>query len=562
MMNRLFSAGAMALAMTAALAFSSQQADARPTKMCFKTGNGKSYVAALSDGFLVANGRACSGNSVFTVDFFTFNKGQPPRVGPPINIKAANGRYVQFYGGRLRATAARINPRDRRFQFAFRTSHGDIKGAQPLKPNMRVNLYPMLTRFSLMTSADRGGGAGLRNIRRTSSRIPATFFTLTAVGGKTPPKKKPAQAKRWTPYGGEYDAPVFTKVGNLVTATGLIKGGSYGHLWTLPKGLAPRQRLVFNINNHAKSSRVDVLPDGKIVWVAGGRDHNWLSLSGIKFSLKPTGRLKLASGWQPYGGAYAPPTFTRQGNMVTVGGLIKNGKHGQLATLPKGMTPRGRLIFNLNNHGKSARIDVLPDGKIVWVAGGRDHKWLSLSGIAFSIAPMARAKLVNGWVPYGNGYATATASRQGNMVTLSGLIKGKKYGHLASLPKGFAPSKRVIYTVNNHHNQARVDVLPDGRILWVAGAKDHGWLSLAGIAYKTNQKPPAKASGNAQQVAALKKRIAGMKAGLANHAKATRAAKAQAAALQKKLAAMNAQSKKMMAATKQAEAQLKKLMSQ
>jgi hypothetical protein len=37
------------------------------------------------------------------------------------------------------------------------------------------------------------------------------------------------------------------------------------------------------LNNHAKTARVDVLKNGIIHWQAGGRDHGWISLTGIEF---------------------------------------------------------------------------------------------------------------------------------------------------------------------------------------------------------------------------------------------------------------------------------------
>merc|ERR1712232_971147 len=55
-------------------------------------------------------------------------------------------------------------------------------------------------------------------------------------------------------------------------------------LGKLPGKCRPNKRLVFNVNNHARSSRVDVEPNGIITWHAGGKDHGWLSLSGIKFA--------------------------------------------------------------------------------------------------------------------------------------------------------------------------------------------------------------------------------------------------------------------------------------
>ena len=291
-------------------------------------------------------------------------------------------------------------------------------------------------------------------------------------------------ASGWVNYGGDYDTARVSKSGNLVTVTGLIKNGKYGHVGTLPRGFTPSKRLIFDLSNHAKSARIDVLKDGRILWVAGGKDHKWLSLSGITFNVASTGRLKLASGWATYGGDYGTPTFAKAGNVVTVSGLIKNGKYGHLATLPRGFAPPKRLIFDLNNHAKSARIDVLKDGRILWVTGGKDHKWLSLSGIKFSVKPNGTVKLASGWRAYGGDYQGATFAKSGRIVTVAGLIKNGKYGHLGTLPRGFTPAKRLIFDLSNHGKSARIDVLPDGRVIWVTGGKDHKWLSLSGVSFQ------------------------------------------------------------------------------
>ena len=57
-----------------------------------------------------------------------------------------------------------------------------------------------------------------------------------------------------------------------------------------------------------------------------------------------------------------------------------------LAALPRDCRPYGRLVFNMNNDKYTARVDVLPNGKLVWVTGGRHSghlakSWLSVTGI-------------------------------------------------------------------------------------------------------------------------------------------------------------------------------------
>jgi hypothetical protein len=91
--------------------------------------------------------------------------------------------------------------------------------------------------------------------------------------------------------------------------------------------------------------------------------------------------------------------------------------------------------------------------------------------------------LGSGNTNYGGDYAPATAGKSGVLVVLSSLIKVQTWGTLATLPQGYRPAKRMIFSANNHDGSARVDVLPDGRILWIAGGKNHGWISLSGISF-------------------------------------------------------------------------------
>ena len=146
----------------------------------------------------------------------------------------------------------------------------------------------------------------------------------------------------------------------------------------------PSGGLIFSLNNHAKSARVDVLDDGSIKWKAGGKDHSWISLSGIIFSTTDASLLPLSNGWQHYSGTngyWAPAEYSCADGLVVVSGLVKNGNWGDIGTLPSGCRPRHNLIFSQNNHANQARVDVYTDGRIHWQAGGKDHSWISLSGI-------------------------------------------------------------------------------------------------------------------------------------------------------------------------------------
>merc|ERR1711924_134572 len=138
------------------------------------------------------------------------------------------------------------------------------------------------------------------------------------------------------------------------------------------------------MNNHDRSSRVDLHTSGQVTWHAGGASHGWISMTGMTFATD-TQQLVLANGWQDYGGGYQGATYQRIGGVCLFSGLVKNGGWSNIANLPKECHPDGRLVVDANNHGKSARIDIKPDGSMDWIAGGRDHSWISLTGITYSV---------------------------------------------------------------------------------------------------------------------------------------------------------------------------------
>ena len=69
----------------------------------------------------------------------------------------------------------------------------------------------------------------------------------------------------------------------------------------------PSHRLIFDLNGHEGSIRVDVLASGEIKYVSGSHDNGWISLEPIRFLLPSHGSprpLTLTDGWLTYGGEY------------------------------------------------------------------------------------------------------------------------------------------------------------------------------------------------------------------------------------------------------------------
>jgi hypothetical protein len=68
-------------------------------------------------------------------------------------------------------------------------------------------------------------------------------------------------------------------------------------------------------------------------------------------------------------------------------GMIKgpNARPALVGQLPAGYRPKARLMFNANGHDTTARIDITASGQVRVQIGGTRYKWVTLSGIAFSV---------------------------------------------------------------------------------------------------------------------------------------------------------------------------------
>ena len=189
-------AGAGALAVALPIALAGSGVSAKEVKFCFKTGNGKNYLAVdRRSGFLHARAKSCAGDAVFAVAYPTSNPNSAPRMSAPMVIRAANDRYVMYYGLRMRAvgTAAQVKDAKQRARMMMlpRASHNIIRGGTPLAAGMQIGIYPTITRSRIMLTALGGGGRDIRNARRGNPKARQNFFTLTDASGAAPVAAKP-----------------------------------------------------------------------------------------------------------------------------------------------------------------------------------------------------------------------------------------------------------------------------------------------------------------------------------------------------------------------------------
>ena len=209
----------------------------------------------------------------------------------------------------------------------------------------------------------------------------------------------------WQAYGGTYGSTIQIVVKDGVChieglVEGLVKDGSQGSvIATLPTNCRPNKRLVFNVNHHEHTARVDVAVDGTIVWYAGNVRDDWISLTGITFASGSSNQspLSLANGWRAYQGSFGSPTIVVKDGVCYVEGLVTGGSQGSvIATLPTNCRPNKQLIFNVNHHEHTARVDVRTDGSVSWKAGNVSGDWISLTGMIFTTQAITSGKFLAG----------------------------------------------------------------------------------------------------------------------------------------------------------------------
>jgi hypothetical protein len=114
--------------------------------------------------------------------------------------------------------------------------------------------------------------------------------------------------------------------------------------------------------------------------------------SAANSSPEPWKALSLAAGWGNYGTVYGDASYRKESGRVYLRGLVTRTdgpppETSPIGTLPAGYRPSTRLIFPSNGGAKSARVDVAPNGQVIWVQGTAPEKdYSSLDAISFAPA--------------------------------------------------------------------------------------------------------------------------------------------------------------------------------
>lgn len=100
---------------------------------------------------------------------------------------------------------------------------------------------------------------------------------------------------------------------------------------------------------------------------------------------KPYHDLVLLNGWEHFGGGYQGGSYTKDiTGHVQLRGLVRRGALGSVvANLPAGYRPKETLVFLCGTYNGYARVDVLPNGNVIWAYYGEGNTWLTLNSIRF-----------------------------------------------------------------------------------------------------------------------------------------------------------------------------------
>jgi hypothetical protein len=92
-----------------------------------------------------------------------------------------------------------------------------------------------------------------------------------------------------------------------------------------------------------------------------------------------------------------------------------------------------------------------------------------------------------GWGNYGGGFQNAKYKKAGDLVYLTGLClrSSGSATTIFTLPSGYRPASRCLFTVSSNSAWARVDVYSSGAVDYIGGGDPAIWVSLDGISFST-----------------------------------------------------------------------------
>lgn len=230
---------------------------------------------------------------------------------------------------------------------------------------------------------------------------------------------------------------------------------------TVSKDASPPLPTGFTLTNYHAGGRG--LAFGKVAEKEGFENNlkTWFT-GGVEATTLPTGDGSLAYWQSIKGGLYKAARDTLSGQPTPWGLIHVIRNKSDFSAIWHDLTSRN--VYRL--YGSASAI----------------NGWSLVSGKPVIFAPT----LLNGWVNYGDGFATAGYIKgPDNRVHLSGLIKGGTVADgtvIFTLPEGFRPLQKEIFIVFiSGGGFGRVDVNDNGNV--VAKIVNATYTSLSGISF-------------------------------------------------------------------------------
>lgn len=300
-----------------------------------------------------------------------------------------------------------------------------------------------------------------------------------------------------TPKDSGYRKPSLYKIEDLCILSGVASSSDIQSVVAdVSDDCMPPGRLAFD--SHAaetRTVRIDVTEKGLVQWTSGNDKTHWLTLDGIIYSTKSARTLSIPLNedyYVAYGSTFADPTFIRIGDICVLQGMIRRKDFGEtipygsdrIAQLPNECRPRdGDIVLHMNMNEYTARVDITKTGHVMMRSGSIKNKFISLSGVSFYVEPVQTVTGLNGWNHFGHGYRVPGFRVMNKLCVLSGLFSGGGANHITTLPADCRPSSRLVFFTNHKEYNTRMDVLPDGRIIWADGVRRYSMASLDGISF-------------------------------------------------------------------------------
>jgi hypothetical protein len=343
--------------------------------------------------------------------------------------------------------------------------------------------------------ADKEGGTRISVLDATGAevaQVSSAGVVIPSAFARANTWRTTALLNGWADFGGFQGARYWKDDTGMVLLQGVVGGGSTGvPILNLPAGYRPAYSNRYCLRTNAGNGQVDISQLGALTPWSGGT--TWQSISNVFYRVDHGINVcnyvtNYANSWVDWSSGAEPVRFWRdQFGVVHLEGMMSGGTITATSfTLPPGYRPAQRYLFACVSNGSYARIDVDTAGNVSPQSGS--NAWMSLCGVHFlaenGYAPWVAPTLTNFWLNFAAGYNDAGYWKDGaGRVHLKGLLKSGNIGQaFFTLPVGYRPAGKLLFSCGSAGAQNRVDVDTSGTVTAIDGSNT--WASIDGIVFR------------------------------------------------------------------------------